>query len=332
MIFLWFTVTSCAIFAAAQDVFPMGHNFVLSLNGAQTILTVHNTKRQDDIPVWSTKVPFLFVSTGSFSAVQDSGNFKFTNIGGQETTSQTIDAVHSVCDNNSSKVCQMFRSVSLSGKLDDMATYKIIFSTDTTPFNTMQYTATVTPIVPSVSPSSITSISSLSPLVEKDNGSGSRISMLWDILPTEEVFGFGEQYTQVGLKGTVVPIVTTEQGVGRGKQPVSDFVDLGSKYHNAAGNWHTTYTAIPHYITSLSRSMFVKDTRYMTFDFASNPTQCNVTIIVGDKAAVSNKEVAPETSNTTETLVDNRWSLSGNIYHGNTPKDVVEAHTNIVGR
>ena len=33
------------------------------------------------------------------------------------------------------------------------------------------------------------------------------------------------------------------------------------------GRWYSTYTAIPHYISSRSRSLFVSSTSYLEFDF-----------------------------------------------------------------
>jgi hypothetical protein len=114
------------------------------------------------------------------------------------------------------------------------------------------------------------------------NDPGCRLSFSYALNSNEEVYGVGEQYTILGLRHRVVPVVTTEQGVGRGLQPVSAFVDVGSKLHNAAGNWHTTYTSIPHFLTSDIRSMYLNDTRYMELDIGvHDKTRINITVIVG---------------------------------------------------
>lgn len=64
--------------------------------------------------------------------------------------------------------------------------------------------------------------------------------------PTDRVRGFGVQYTYGDMKGKVVPILSSEQGIGRGVEPITNV--LNSLPGHAGGNWHTTYSATPHYI------------------------------------------------------------------------------------
>lgn len=59
---------------------------------------------------------------------------------------------------------------------------------------------------------------------------------------SEAVYGFGVQYSVWNMKGRVVPIIITEQGVGRGLQPLTSLLDLVS--FKQGGNWHTTYVAM----------------------------------------------------------------------------------------
>ena len=82
--------------------------------------------------------------------------------------------------------------------------------------------------------------------------------------PKENIFGFGEQFTHVNLKGKRVPIFVSEQGIGRGKQPITFLVDLVA---NSGGNAFTTYAPVPHYISSNLHSIFIKNTEYSIFDF-----------------------------------------------------------------
>ena len=89
-----------------------------------------------------------------------------------------------------------------------------------------------------------------------------RAYLSWQTESDEQFFGLGEQYTVHGLRGRTVPIFTSEQGVGRGAEPLSKIVNQLSASHNTAGNWHTTYSAIGHYVTSKIRSVAVSGTGY----------------------------------------------------------------------
>ena len=83
--------------------------------------------------------------------------------------------------------------------------------------------------------------------------------------PTEKIFGLGVQYSVRNLKGRVVPVVTSEQGIGRGLEPITKILNLA---RDSGGNWHTTYSAIPHYTTSESRSFFLENSEYSIFDLS----------------------------------------------------------------
>ncbi len=80
----------------------------------------------------------------------------------------------------------------------------------------------------------------------------------------EHFFGFGEQFTYFDMKDKRVPIWVSEQGVGRGDQPITLGADLTNG--GAGGDAFTSYAPVPFYITSQMRSLFVLETDYMTFD------------------------------------------------------------------
>lgn len=61
------------------------------------------------------------------------------------------------------------------------------------------------------------------------------------------VHGFGEQFAPFDLSGRVIPIVTREQGVGRGEQPLTALANLTN--HGAGGNSAMTYAAWPVFLT-----------------------------------------------------------------------------------
>lgn len=90
--------------------------------------------------------------------------------------------------------------------------------------------------------------------------------------PDEKIFGGGVQYSFLDLKGKKVPILTSEQGVGRGDQPITFGANLTQK---AGGNNFTTYFPIPYFFTSRLRAFYFNNSGYGEFDF-SNKNNINV--------------------------------------------------------
>uniref|UniRef100_A0A7S2RNS3 Alpha-glucosidase n=1 Tax=Mucochytrium quahogii TaxID=96639 RepID=A0A7S2RNS3_9STRA len=86
---------------------------------------------------------------------------------------------------------------------------------------------------------------------------------------SERIFGLGESFSYMDLKGAVVPIITREQGVGRGLQPGTFWSDvfLGPARSSAGTATQHTYTAIPHFTTSSLRSFFLFGTPFSVMDF-----------------------------------------------------------------
>jgi sulfoquinovosidase len=90
-----------------------------------------------------------------------------------------------------------------------------------------------------------------------------RVFLTYASSPQERFFGFGLQYTYLDMKGHRVPIFIQEQGIGRGKQPITWAANLQA---DAGGNPYTSGASVPHYITSEMRSLFLENYEYSTFD------------------------------------------------------------------
>jgi alpha-glucosidase (family GH31 glycosyl hydrolase) len=92
--------------------------------------------------------------------------------------------------------------------------------------------------------------------------------------PDEHFFGFGEQFTYFDMKGKKVPIWVSEQGVGRGEQPITLAANLTNG--GAGGNAFTTYAPLPFYISSQMRSFSIVNNEsysyptYTSFDFRNS--------------------------------------------------------------
>mmetsp|Transcript_35559 Transcript_35559/g.82332 ORF Transcript_35559/g.82332 Transcript_35559/m.82332 type:complete len:781 (+) Transcript_35559:115-2457(+) len=92
----------------------------------------------------------------------------------------------------------------------------------------------------------------------------------------EQVLGFGSQYSEFNLKGKYVPILSTEQGIGRGLQPITAALNVGGG--GSGGSWHTTYTAIPAYLTPEGRALMLENTEYCAFDLESDADRIEIEV------------------------------------------------------
>ena len=81
----------------------------------------------------------------------------------------------------------------------------------------------------------------------------------------EHIYGFGMQYSRFDMKGRLVPILCQEQGVGRGLQPFSTAVNL-TQGRGVAGDWWTSYGAVPQYMTSDRHSLVLEESEFAQFD------------------------------------------------------------------
>jgi alpha-glucosidase (family GH31 glycosyl hydrolase) len=83
----------------------------------------------------------------------------------------------------------------------------------------------------------------------------------------EEIYGMGLQYSRWNLKGLRFPIISSEQGVGRGLQPVTGVLNkLGGK---SGGTWYTTYSACSTFITNRTTGLYVNTSNIGVADFSS---------------------------------------------------------------
>ncbi|MEU8797446.1 alpha-glucosidase [Spirillospora sp. NPDC048819] len=118
----------------------------------------------------------------------------------------------------------------------------------------------------------------------------------------ERFHGFGEQFAPFDLAGRRVPIVVREQGIGRGRQPLTAMVDLVS---GQGGSWDTAYAPMPFYVTSAARGFALTGSRYSIFDLSQAGR-----VVVQTWGARQHAE----------------------LYTGREPADVLAAHTASAGR
>jgi len=79
----------------------------------------------------------------------------------------------------------------------------------------------------------------------------------------EGVHGLGAQFTDFDLTGRYVPVLAREQGVGRGRQPLTTLAEL---VENGGGSAETTYAATPFAMTDTMRALDVQTHHLTAFD------------------------------------------------------------------
>ena len=118
----------------------------------------------------------------------------------------------------------------------------------------------------------------------------------------EAVHGFGAM-TRWDLKGGVVPVITREQGVGRGEPGVTQAEN--QLIPPQGGAYNTTYAVVPQYLTSSNRGFFWTDDQYGVFDLSH-----------GDR------------------ISSQLWSstMHAEVLRGATPEQLIRAYTQYSGR
>jgi alpha-glucosidase len=118
----------------------------------------------------------------------------------------------------------------------------------------------------------------------------------------EQFHGFGMQASLGDFKGHRVPVVASEQGIGRGRQPLTA---IANALLGVGGDATMGYATLPQYVTSRNRSTFLENVEVSEFDLRSP-----------DSVAISVQS----------------GSMRGRFLHGHSPKELVEAYTRYAGR
>ncbi len=126
--------------------------------------------------------------------------------------------------------------------------------------------------------------------------------LLWERTPGASVFGGGVQFSRLDLAGRRLPVLTAEQGVGRGAQPLTLLAEL---LGGAGGEWWSTYAPVPVLIGSDLRGLYLTDTYPMQLDLRH-------------EAVASARVYAP--------------ALTARVVAGSSPAELLEAYTRHAGR
>ena len=100
--------------------------------------------------------------------------------------------------------------------------------------------------------------------------SGFGVNRFWIRLcasATEHIYGCGEQFSVLDLKGKIMPLWVSEGGVGRSKdaEPILAMSDIRLEDR---GDWYTTYYPQPTFISSANYFYHLESSAYAEFDFS----------------------------------------------------------------
>ncbi len=82
--------------------------------------------------------------------------------------------------------------------------------------------------------------------------------------PAKGIYGCGEQYTFLNMKGRKVPIWVQEQGIGRAYDLITVLANLRA---GAGGHWYNTYYPQPTFVTSANLACICHTSAYAEFNF-----------------------------------------------------------------
>ena len=79
-------------------------------------------------------------------------------------------------------------------------------------------------------------------LTLSSNSSYNQLRLTYGCERDEQVYGFGAQYSKFNMKGERVPLFLSEQGVGRGLEPLTFVLDVASPGSGRLAHIDTSHT------------------------------------------------------------------------------------------
>lgn len=98
-----------------------------------------------------------------------------------------------------------------------------------------------------------------------DDDSLNRFKLRLCATKTEAIYGCGEQFSELNLRGKNVPIWIEEQGIGRGDPKFVTWIL--NTFSGVGGSWYNTYHAQPTFISSENYYCHFDSTYYSEFNF-----------------------------------------------------------------
>jgi alpha-glucosidase len=107
----------------------------------------------------------------------------------------------------------------------------------------------------------------------------------------ESIYGCGEQYSRLNLRGSRLPIWSQEQGVGRGRDLITLFAEIRT---GSGGHWYSSYFPMALFVSSRNWYCFCDGPGYAEFDFRNKQRHRLLFWQPPDKLVFDVRESAPE--------------------------------------
>ncbi|MBA7624916.1 Sulfoquinovosidase [subsurface metagenome] len=107
----------------------------------------------------------------------------------------------------------------------------------------------------------------------------------------EHIYGCGEQFSELDLRGKRLPIWSQEQGVGRGKDLITLLSNIQS---GSGGTWYSSYFPMALFLSSKNWFCFCESSAYAEFDFRSRKAHRLLFWQIPEKLVFDKRETAPE--------------------------------------
>lgn len=150
--------------------------------------------------------------------------------------------------------------------------------------------------------------------------SATDIALSWHLaesLDDEQLVGAGEQYSMLGLRGENFNIWTSEQGIGRGLQPITKAMDTVA--YPCGGDSHSTYSTVPVLLSTRGYGLAFNNSQLINMDLTKT-TLAKATVTFenpADQGDVSGRKL----------------SILGQIWGGGKDvRSLLEGLTNNTGR
>jgi alpha-glucosidase len=129
----------------------------------------------------------------------------------------------------------------------------------------------------------------------------------------EAIYGCGEQYSRLNLRGSRLPIWSQEQGVGRGLDPITLLAQMSN---GTGGHWYSSYFPMALIISSRNWYCFCDNSGYAEFDFRNKRRHRLVFWQVPEKLILDARGSAPELISSLTELLGRQsvlpdWSQEG---------------------
>lgn len=234
-----------SVLATSGNSWNLGNDFTLSITQDQLHIA------RDNLSIWSTSTakPFISASAGNDSVVGSNGAFQITQVDVDKCQGQNITSIEQVAWDDTSTGS----ATRISGHLLECgsasAAYALALWVPSDLDDRVAFYLDVSP-----------STNAAQPL--------KKLYFSFASSASEDFYGLGAQPSFASLKNQSIPIITREQGVGRGDEPITSIENANGSF--AGGDFYTSYTAVPSYITTDARLFYLseKSTAYANFTFA----------------------------------------------------------------